>query len=181
MGTAVKILPRYTYEDYCHWEGKWEIIDGIPYAMSPAPSHKHQNVTGNIFAEFRESLRTIACKNCKVYQPIDYIVDENTILQPDLLIVCKPIQNKVLDFAPDLVVEILSPATALKDRHTKFEIYESQGIGYYLIVDIQSNRVEIYKLTDKKYLLQDAPQDQSYTFDLGEDCHPSFVLDAIWE
>jgi hypothetical protein len=41
--------------------------------------------------------------------------------------------------------------------------------------------VEIYKLTDKKYLLQDAPQDQSYTFDLGEDCHPSFVLDAIWE
>ncbi len=181
MGNAVKILPRYTYEDYCQWEGKWEIIDGIPYAISPAPSHKHQHISSNLSYLFESSLRKDSCTNCKVYQPIDYIVDENTILQPDLLIVCKPIVGKVLDFAPDLVVEILSPATALKDRHTKFEIYESQGIGYYLIVDIQANKVEVFKLTDKKYLLEDAPQEQAYTFDIGDDCHPSFVLDAIWE
>ncbi|HSV11108.1 MAG TPA: hypothetical protein VLI68_10085 [Hanamia sp.] len=37
--SAVKLLPHYTYEDYCHWEGRWEVIDGIPYAMIPAPSH----------------------------------------------------------------------------------------------------------------------------------------------
>ena len=181
MGIAVKILPRYTYEDYCQWEGKWEIIDGIPYAMSPAPSHKHQNIAGNIFAEFRESLRENACKHCRVYQPIDYVVDDNTILQPDLLIVCKPITGKVLDFPPDLVVEILSPSTALKDRHTKFEIYESQGIPYYVIVDIQSNSIEIYKLREKKYMLEDAPQDEAYRFVLGADCDPSFVLNGIWD
>jgi hypothetical protein len=37
--SAVKLLPHYTYEDYCHWEGRWEVIDGISYAMIPAPSH----------------------------------------------------------------------------------------------------------------------------------------------
>ncbi len=31
MNPAIKILPHYTYEDYCHWEGRWELIDGIPY------------------------------------------------------------------------------------------------------------------------------------------------------
>jgi hypothetical protein len=35
---GVKILPHYTYRDYLHWEGKWEVIDGIPNAMSPAPA-----------------------------------------------------------------------------------------------------------------------------------------------
>jgi len=181
MGSPVKILPRYTYKDYCAWEGKWELMDGIPYAISPAPNHGHQNIAGNIFAEFRDSLRNIACKHCKVYQPIDYIVDENTILQPDLLIVCKPIIGKVLDFAPDLVVEILSPSTALKDRNTKFDIYESQGILYYLIVDHELKTVEIYKLLDKKYSLITTALDEVYTFDLGEHCKPSFALNAIWE
>ena len=42
MSSVIKILPYYTYEDYCHWEGRWELIDGIPYAMSPAPNPIHQ-------------------------------------------------------------------------------------------------------------------------------------------
>ncbi len=40
--SAVKLLPYYTYEDYCRWEGRWELIDGIPFAMSPAPTPRHQ-------------------------------------------------------------------------------------------------------------------------------------------
>jgi hypothetical protein len=44
--TALRIedLPHYTYDDYVQWEGNWEIINGIPYAMSPAPSKKHQQL-----------------------------------------------------------------------------------------------------------------------------------------
>ncbi len=50
---------------------------------------------------------------------------------------CGEIKNKYLDFAPALVAEILSPSTVLKDRHSKFSIYEQQGILYYLIIDIE--------------------------------------------
>src|SRR5450432_1494097 len=108
MSNAIKILPHYTYADYVQWEGKWEVIDGIPYAMSPAPVPKHQVVAGNMHAEFRQQLKK--CNKCKVYQPIDYLVQEDTIFQPDLLVVCDTISKKYLDFPPVLVAEVLSPA-----------------------------------------------------------------------
>ena len=126
MGNAVKILPHYTYEDYKQWEGRWELIEGVPYAMSPQPVPNHQRIAANLTSEFISALRN--CKKCAVYQPIDYKISEETILQPDMLIVCEPIYKKYLDFPPSLVVEILSPSTALKDRHTKFEIYQLQNI-----------------------------------------------------
>ena len=97
MSNAFKILPHYTYEDYVQWEGKWEVIDGIPYAMSPSPMPKHQLISANLIAEFRQQLKK--CTTCKVYQPIDYLVAEDTILQPDMLIVCGEIVKKYLDFA----------------------------------------------------------------------------------
>ena len=69
MPSAIKILPYYTYQDYVHWEGKWELIEGFPYAMSPAPIPKHQIVSLSIASEFRSALK--ACKDCKaIYQLI---------------------------------------------------------------------------------------------------------------
>ena len=35
MNVAHKYLPNYNYEDYCQWERQWELIERIPYAMSP--------------------------------------------------------------------------------------------------------------------------------------------------
>ncbi len=179
MSSAYKILPYYTYEDYCRWEGQWELIDGIPYAMSPAPRPEHQVIANNLGAEFRSAIKAVGC-NCKVYQPIDYKVSEDTILNPDLSIICQPITKAFLDFAPSLVVEILSPATALKDRHTKFEIYQQQQIPYYLIVDIDTKKVEVYMLdSEKMYVKQDVNQQKSFTFSLP-DCQFNMVLDNIW-
>src|SRR5215211_4745387 len=118
MSSAIKILPNYTYDDYVFWEGNWELIDGIPYAMSPAPIPKHQIISLNIAVEFKTALKN--CKHCKVLLPIDYKISENTVLQPDILIACKEITKKYLDFPPSLIVEILSPATVVKDRNTKY-------------------------------------------------------------
>jgi Uma2 family endonuclease len=147
MPSAYKLLPRYTYEDYCRWQGRWELIEGIAYDMSPMPRPEHQAIATNLAAEFRAALKVSDC-TCKVYQPLDYKIADDTILNPDLLLVCKPIQKAFLDFAPELVVEILSPATALKDRHTKYEIYQDQKIQYYLIVDADIRDVEVYRLSE---------------------------------
>ncbi len=179
MSSGYKILPYYTYEDYCRWEGQWEIIEGIPYAMSPAPRPEHQAVAGNLHAEFRVALKASDC-SCTVYQPIDYKVAEDTVLNPDLLIVCQPITKPFLDFAPELVVEILPPATALKDRHTKFEIYRQQQISYYLMVDVDTRTVEIYHLDDaQQYRLQAVDPQKPFSF-FFTGCTFSLVLEAIW-
>lgn len=178
MSNAIKILPHYTYEDYVKWEGKWEVIEGVPYAMSPAPVPKHQIISNNLGAEFRMQLK--ACNKCKVSQPIDYVVYDDVILQPDILIICKPISKKFLDFPPALVVEVLSPATVLKDRHAKFTIYETQGIPYYIIVDPDKEDAEVYELrTDNKYHLSKQGKEFSYEFDF-DGCRATVDFKEIW-
>lgn len=177
MGNAVKILPHYTYDDYVHWEGKWELIDGIPYAMSPAPVPKHQVVSSNLGSEFRQQLKK--CQKCKIYQPIDYLVEEDTIFQPDMLIVCGNIVKKYLDFPPALVTEILSLGTVAKDRFTKFPVYESNGIPYYLIIDPDLEEVEVYELLDGKYKMTARGKDISYHFILS-DCTANIDFKEIW-
>src|SRR5450432_1523196 len=108
MSIAEKYRPYYTYDDYCQWEGRWELIEGMPYAMSPLPVPEHQRVCGNIFSLLKESLPG-NFKNCRVYLPLHWIIADNTIVQPDVLIVCKKINKKYLDFPPALVIEVLSP------------------------------------------------------------------------
>ncbi len=168
MSSANKIIPHYTYDDWLHWEGRWELIDGHPIAMSPAPIPRHQKVSGRLITELTLALRQAKCKHCEVYNFIDYKIDEHTILEPDILIVCGEIKKKYLDFPPALVVEILSPSTALKDRHTKYEFYEQQGVKYYLIVDADKNKIEVYELRGKVY--EQVTQTNSYSFTLADDC-----------
>lgn len=168
MSSAVKILPHYTYEDYVHWEGKWELIDGIPYAMSPAPVPNHQITSGNLLSEFRVQLKR--CKTCKVMQPVDYKINDDTVFQPDLLIVCHPIEKKYLDFPPALIVEILSSRTIFIDRNTKFYTYQEQGIPYYLIISPDTEETEIYVLENGTYQLKEKATAFTYTFRLDNDC-----------
>jgi Uma2 family endonuclease len=177
MSGAAKILPHYTYDDWELWEGQWELIEGIPYAMSPQPVPRHQKIAMALGTEFTVALKN--CKPCTAYQPIDYRISEDTILQPDMLVVCGEITKKFLDFPPALVAEILSPATALKDRHSKYSIYESQGISYYLIISPDSEEVEIYKLIDGKYTLEQKGKEISYGFLLGE-CSARIDFKEIW-
>jgi Uma2 family endonuclease len=177
MGSPIKILPHYTYEDYALWEGKWEVIDGVPYAMSPAPVPRHQIVAGNLHAELRQQLKQ--CKKCQVSQPVDYIVQDDIILQPDILVLCQEATKKYIDFPPTLVAEILSPSTALKDRHTKFSIYESQGIRYYIIVDADKNEAEVYELIDKQYQLVAKGSQFDFNFNL-EECKAAINFSQIW-
>ena len=178
MGNAVRALPHYTYDDYINWEGKWEVIDGIPYAMSPAPVPKHQRVTNALSAEFHFALKK--CRNYTAYQPIDYKVEDDTILQPDMLIVCGDIKKKYLDFPPSLVVEVLSPATAYKDRHLKFSIYESQGIKYYLIISPDTEEAEIYQYQNGAFCLMDKGREITYSFSFEEDCAATIDFFEIW-
>jgi Uma2 family endonuclease len=165
MSGAVKILPHYTYSEYEQWEGQWELIEGIPYAMSPSPIPAHQRIAARLTTEFSVQLRS--CPGCTVYQPLDYRIADDTILQPDMLIVCQEITKKYLDFPPALVAEISSPATALKDRHSKFSIYESQAIPYYLILSPDTQEVEVYALVERSYTLVQKGHAVKYDFSFG--------------
>jgi len=158
-------LPRYTYDDYVGWEGEWELIDGIAYAMSPAPYPKHQKIVARIWKELDTNL---VCdkEGCEVYiSPIDWKVNEQTVVQPDVALFCEETNKQYFSKRPPLVVEVLSKATALKDVTTKFELYEKEGVVYYIIVEPEREISDIFKLEDGKYVLQTkATKEESYHF-----------------
>ncbi|CAN5800954.1 hypothetical protein BH10BAC3_BH10BAC3_25770 [soil metagenome] len=177
MGHAKQILPHYTYEDWIHWEGKWELICGFPIAMSPAPMPRHQQIASSLRAELVFALKKY--NHCFAYDPIDYKVADDTILVPDVLVVCGEIKKAFLDYPPALVVEVLSKSTALRDRNTKYTIYGEQGVKYYLIVDIERQIIEVYDLIDTKYILRDI-QSQLFDFQFEADCVVTVDLSDIW-
>ncbi len=179
MGIAVKYIPHYTYEDWVRWEGRWELIDGVPIAMSPMPMPEHQRLSGELITELNLAIRKSGCKGCKVYQPIDYKIAEDTIFEPDILIVCGIINKSYLDFTPALIIEILSNSTEQKDRGVKYDYYEQQGVKYYLIVDWKKKVIEIYELAYGKYQLHTSKN--SFEFQLGENCKISPELHNVWE
>lgn len=178
MSIAAKYRPYYTYEDYCQWEGRWELIEGMPYAMAPAPVPAHQRVSIRLGSKFDKALEK--CDKCKVYATLDWKIKEDTVVQPDLLIVCHKIEKKFLDFSPELLVEILSPATASKDRGEKMELYQLQKVKYYLIVDPQFKKVEVYEYINAQYEPVAINPDK-YSFHLQTDCTVEVELLDIWE
>ena len=117
-----------------------------------------------------------------MYDFIDIKVADDTILQPDAVVVCKDINKPFLDFPAVIVVEVLSPSTAMKDRNNKFYIYQSQKIPYYLIIDVDKDEVEIYHLKeDNRYHLEIISLAEPYTFNLDTGCTADILLNNIWE
>ena len=98
-------------------------------------------------------------------QDVDWKIDDNTVLRPDLAIVCLPLVNDYIVNPPTLIVEILSPSSGHRDRVIKHEIYEAQGVRYYIIANPLSATYTVYQLIDNKY--------QEYTtntFEIHADC-----------
>lgn len=129
---------RYTYRDLLSWEEdvRFELYDGYPMALA-SPSDVHQEISGKIFLQISSYLQG---KPCKVYfAPLDVRIferdgdlprDVNTVLQPDLLVVCDPkkVDRRRVHGAPDLVIEILSDSTRRLDLLIKFNIYQRAGV-----------------------------------------------------
>ncbi len=178
---ALKSLPHFSYSDYKNWEGNWELINGIPYAMSPAPAPRHQFIATELAVLLRQSLKESNCRKCKVYQFIDYKIEDDIIVQPDISIVCKTIKKLYLDFKPELVVEILSPSTRDKDIAVKLPLYQSKSIKWYLIIDPEKEVVDVYELIHGEYEQVKRIQNETYYFPLESGCTTSASFKEIWE
>ena len=143
----------YTYEEYCTWpeDERWELIDGKAFKME-APSEYHQQISGNLFYALRGYLTD---KTCKAYAaPFDVRLDiegiKPTVVQPDLLVICDKdiLDQKGAKGAPDLVIEILSPNTAKRDKGKKLAKYEKHGVKEFWIIDPIKLNVSIYILNE---------------------------------
>ncbi|MEL7089773.1 MAG: Uma2 family endonuclease, partial [Planctomycetota bacterium] len=139
---ARRYEPRYTVADYEQWPGDWELWHGTAVSMAPSPTFDHQEILTALASSLREQLKTNATCHCRIVVEHDWRIANDTVVRPDLMIVCDPFAGEFLDRAPTLVAEVLSPATEDKDRHAKRELYVAQGVKHYLIVRPGDHAVE---------------------------------------
>ncbi len=154
---------NYTYDDYKLWKGDWELIDGVPLAMSPAPMRRHQALASEIIRQIANQLDD--CLLCEVLGEIDYKINESTILRPDIALTCNETNETHLTKAPQIVVEIISKASAKRDEVYKFDIYEAQKVNYYIIIYPDDLVAKVYKIDGKEYDKQGDFSNESYYFE----------------
>ena len=173
----LRYIPHYTYSDYKIWEGDWELIQGIPYSMSPSPGKRHQSLGGRLFNIISNALSELKtkCKDCEVFYELDWIISDDTIVRPDAMIVCGDFQEEFLRFPPTLILEVLSPSTAIKDRTVKFDIYEHQKVKYYLLADPIAQTIKVFELIENGYV-----ENATGTFILNDDCVLKLDLSSVF-
>jgi Uma2 family endonuclease len=152
---ALKDDRAYRYGEYRTWsdDERWELIDGVAYDMSLAPSTAHQAIVVWLI----QALGPVLGKGgCRVFTaPFDVLLPDTpgqpddevlNVVQPDLAVICDP--SKLRPFgcvgAPDWVIEILSPSTSRRDLAEKHALYERHGVREYWVIDPGNRYIHVY-------------------------------------
>ena len=156
-----RLSTSYSYADYLTWseDERWELIEGVPYDMTPGPTPKHQEILGELFRVLANWLKG---NKCRAYiAPFDVRLAEaevpdskiNKVVQPDISVVCDPqkIDNRGCLGAPDMIIEIISPSTVKRDMGVKLALYESAGVKEYWVVYPLDETVMVFLLENGQY------------------------------
>lgn len=155
---AMKPGRKYTFADYRQWpeNERWELLAGLPCAMA-TPQRIHQKIVFEMGLQMGLFLRG---KSCEAYAapfsvrlPHRDEADDriDTVVEPDLSVICD--RSKLDRYgcrgAPDWIVEVLSPSTALRDMNSKRSLYEQHGVREYWIVHPADHWIMVYLLDEQ--------------------------------
>ena len=136
-----------TYADYLKTsdDERYELLNG-ELILSPSPKEIHQYISGNLYFKIATFVRERSVG--KVYfSPFDVVLSDTNVVQPDILFISNErteiITPDNVRGAPDLVVEILSSATAERDRTIKLDLYAQHGVQEYWIVDPDARTITV--------------------------------------
>ncbi|MGB7326599.1 MAG: Uma2 family endonuclease [Rubripirellula sp.] len=178
MTAAKKYIPHYTIEDYARWEGDWELWDGVPVSMAPGPFGRHQKLAGDIMMLLRDALKTAEC-NAEVTFELDWIVSDDTVVRPDVLVICDGIPDRHLETTPALIVEVLSESTRDRDQTYKRDLYEREGVTVYLIADPDARTLQVLRLNESgKYEV--VPESGELRLTICESCELTLAMSSLF-
>lgn len=147
-----------TYADYCALPDdglRYEILEGMLVA-EPSPRTAHQRFSGNLFAALHGYIRGRRL-GAVFAAPFEVILAEKSVVVPDLVFVTRErigiITDRGVEGAPDLIVEILSPGTARRDRVAKLRLYARHGVRHYWLADPDARIVEAFELVEGAYMV----------------------------
>lgn len=186
-GPTYKTDKVYTYDDYLKLPNEecyhYEILDGV-LIREPAPYVHHQRVSRRLQRILEDYFAPIDPDGEVFDAPIDVTLSDINVIQPDLIYIpgsgSEIVEEKRVNGAPHLVIEILSTWTRSKDRLKKRSIYQRMGVPHYWVVDPSDETIEAYGLRDGAYIVR------SFACDDEEFSHPDFPgftvkLSTLWK
>lgn len=157
MSTGEKSNVKLGYAEYVLYPDngqRHEILDGDHF-MNPAPSTNHQTVSKRLQYQLYSRVE-LAGLGLVFSAPTDVQLADHDIVQPDLVVLTNSSSAKVTSSRivgpPELVIEILSPATADIDLGLKRRIYERAGVAEYWIIDPFEQSVTVLVGRDSGYV-----------------------------
>lgn len=171
-----RYIPHYTVDDYRSWAGEWELWSGVAVAMSPSAKRIHQRLCGRLFRTLSDRLDSIKCDHCEVAFEVDWVISEDTVLRPDVLVICNHQPSDFVEETPIFVAEVLSDSTRQRDLLYKRETYQELGVKYYLIVDPKNGSWELLVNGEQGYSRSD---ETIVSFD--ENCQFALQLDRLFD
>jgi Uma2 family endonuclease len=145
----VSELPSYTYADFQQWKGDWELVEGIPYAMTPGPVIRHQGIASKIVSSLDGSIE--GCAKCLVLHEQDWMIDEATILRPDVVLVCDEPGDAYITRRPEIIFEVISHSSIKMDEQIKLRIYADEKVPYYVIVYPDVLKASVFRFKGDHY------------------------------
>jgi len=149
---------KLTYEDYLLFPDddlRHEILDGEHY-VTASPFIRHQDVSGNLYSLLRPFVRAHGLGKV-LYAPTDVVLSPHDVVVPDLFFVSKErmgiVQEKNVQGAPDLIIEILSKRTRQRDEGIKLEIYDRSGVREYWVFDPELKTARVYRRSQGRLVL----------------------------
>jgi len=167
---------KMTYEEFLAWADEdtlAEWVNGEVVITSPA-SDRHQDVSDFLTSVLRPFVETgqLGIVRSAPFQ----MKLAHSSREPDLLFVTREhlerLKAAYLDGPADLVVEIISPDSAGRDRGEKFYEYEQAGIPEYWLVDPLRRQAEFYQL--------DAQGHYVFAFRGESGLYHSAILPGFW-
>ena len=168
MSPAHAAAELLTVEDYrATPEGsRYQLIEG-DLIMAPAPNMFHQSIAWNLSQLLGGYLATRPVGRA-FFAPCDVYLSEHDVVQPDVLFVANAnlgiLQDDGVHGAPDLVIEVLSPATAQLDKKSKRRIYARAGVKELWLVDPLLLQIQLYDFArDRAKPVRLIEEDESFT------------------
>ena len=143
---------KLTYDDYAKTpeDERYELIDG-ELIMVGAPNMEHQSIQVEIGWRVVTFVKD-GDLGWVFNPPTDVLLTDHHVVQPDLIFVSREREHIITEAniqgAPDLVVEILSPSSATRDRQDKFDMYAMHGVAEYWMISPEARIVRVFLLRD---------------------------------
>ena len=152
------VAAKMNYDQLCLLPedgNQYELFDG-ELVMTPSPRAHHQDIVVKLTTRLAAYIEPRSLGKLYV-APLDTIMDEYTVVQPDILFVSRErvaeVVKERIEGAPDLVVEVLSPSTFHKDLRRKMRVYSQFGVKEYWIVDPEEQTLALYHRSGEKLQL----------------------------